>query len=57
MKIVSIEYTSMFGTKQTLIGELIYEDKHEITIRYIKKKYTCTMPKKDILKMEVIGGK
>ena len=57
MKIVSIEYTSMFGTKQTLIGELIYEDKHEVTIRYIKKNYTCTMPKKDILKMEVIGGK
>ena len=57
MKIVSIEYTSMFGTKQTLIGELIYEDKHEVTIRYIKKKYTCTMLKKYILKMEVIGGK
>lgn len=57
MKIVSIEYTSMFGTKQTLIGELIYEGKHEVTIRYIKKNYTCTMPKKDILKMEVIGGK
>lgn len=57
MKIVSIEYTSMFGTKQTLIGELIHENKHEVTIRYIKEKYTCTMPKKDILKMEVIGGK
>lgn len=57
MKIVSIEYISMFGTKQTLIGELIYENKHEVTIRYIKEKYTCTMPKKDILKMEVIGGK
>ena len=57
MKIVSIEYTSMFGTKQTLIGELIHEDKHEVTIRYIKKNYTCTMPKKDVLKMEVIGGK
>ena len=57
MKIVSIEYTSMFGTKQTLIGELIHEDKHEVTIKYLKKKYTCTMPKKYILKMEVIGGK
>ena len=57
MKIVSIEYASMFGTKQTLIGELIHEDEHEVTIRYIKKKYTCTMLKKYILKMEVIGGK
>ena len=36
MKIVSIEYASMFGTKQTLIGELIHEDKQEVTIRYIK---------------------
>ena len=57
MKIVSIEYTSMFGTKQTIRGELVHEDKNSVTIRYIKEGYTCTMPKKDILKMEVIGGK
>ncbi len=51
MKIVSIEYTSMFGTRQTIRGELVHEDKKSVTIRYIKEGYTCTMPKKDILKM------
>ena len=47
----SIEYMSMFGTIQTIRGELIHEDKKSVTIRYIKEGYTCTMPKKDILKM------
>lgn len=51
MSIVKIEYQSMFGTTQTIIGELIHEDKNEITIRYIKEGYTCTMPKKDITKI------
>ena len=46
MKIVSIEYASMIGTKQTLIGELIHEDEHEVTIRNRKKKDTWTMHKK-----------